>query len=97
MPTHPGRDTRRFDGDDREPVALITGGDGGTGRAAARLFAHEGATLVAGHDHEPGDALVDEINIGGGKAHFVELGIVDQDQWHAAVAPVRQPAGSPGS
>ena len=76
-------------------VALITGGYGGMGRASARLFAQEGATVfVAGRDQERGDALVKEINDAGGRAHFVELDVVDQDQWDAAVAQVKEQAGA---
>jgi NAD(P)-dependent dehydrogenase (short-subunit alcohol dehydrogenase family) len=68
-------------------VALITGGYGGMGRASARLFALEGAVVfVAGRSQERGDALVQETNDGGGKAHFVELDVVNQDQWDGAVA-----------
>jgi NAD(P)-dependent dehydrogenase (short-subunit alcohol dehydrogenase family) len=76
-------------------VALITGGYGGMGRASARLFAREGATVfVAGRNQQRGDALVAEINGAGGKAHFVELDVVNQDQWDAAVAQVKQQAGA---
>jgi NAD(P)-dependent dehydrogenase (short-subunit alcohol dehydrogenase family) len=76
-------------------AALITGGYGGMGRASARLFAKEGATVfVAGRDEERGDALVAEINDTGGKAHFVELDVVNQDQWDAAVAQVKEQAGA---
>jgi NAD(P)-dependent dehydrogenase (short-subunit alcohol dehydrogenase family) len=75
-------------------VALITGGYGGMGRASARLFAAEGATVfVAGRSHERGDALVAELNDSGGTAHFVELDVVNQDQWDAAVAQVKERAG----
>jgi NAD(P)-dependent dehydrogenase (short-subunit alcohol dehydrogenase family) len=76
-------------------VALITGGYGGMGRASARLFAREGATVfVAGRSHERGDALVAEINGAGGKAHFVELDVVRQEQWDAAVARIKSEAGA---
>lgn len=76
-------------------VALITGGYGGMGRASARLFAQEGATVfVAGRNQERGDALVKEINDAGGTADFVELDVVNQDQWDAAVAQVKEQAGA---
>jgi NAD(P)-dependent dehydrogenase (short-subunit alcohol dehydrogenase family) len=76
-------------------VALITGGYGGMGRSSSRLFAREGATVfVAGRDRGRGDALVAEINDAGGKAHFVELDVVNQDQWDAAVAQVKDQAGA---
>jgi NAD(P)-dependent dehydrogenase (short-subunit alcohol dehydrogenase family) len=76
-------------------VALITGGYGGMGRASARLFAREGATVfVAGRDQERGDALVAEINDAGGKAHFVELDVVNQEHWDDAVAQVKEEAGA---
>ena len=76
-------------------VALITGGYGGMGRASARLFAREGATVfVAGRSRERGNGLVAEINDSGGKAHFVELDVVKQDQWDGAIAQVKEQAGA---
>jgi NAD(P)-dependent dehydrogenase (short-subunit alcohol dehydrogenase family) len=76
-------------------VALITGGYGGMGRASARLFAKEGAAVVVtGRNEDRGDALVKEINDGGGKAIFIELEITDQDQWTAAVAQVKETFGA---
>jgi NAD(P)-dependent dehydrogenase (short-subunit alcohol dehydrogenase family) len=76
-------------------VALITGGYGGMGRASARLFAKEGATVfIAGRNEERGNALAAEINEAGGTAHFVELDVVNQDQWDAAVIHVKEQAGA---
>jgi NAD(P)-dependent dehydrogenase (short-subunit alcohol dehydrogenase family) len=76
-------------------IALITGGYGGMGRASARLFAREGATVfVAGRNPERGNGLIAEINDAGGTAHFVELDVVNQDQWDAAVSQVKEQAGA---
>jgi NAD(P)-dependent dehydrogenase (short-subunit alcohol dehydrogenase family) len=72
-----------------------TGGYGGMGRASARLFAQEGATVfIAGRNGERGEALVKELVDAGGQAFFVELEVTDQDQWTAAVEAVREKAGA---
>jgi NAD(P)-dependent dehydrogenase (short-subunit alcohol dehydrogenase family) len=59
-------------------VAVITGAGGGLGRAVARAFAAEGASLLVadpgtgldggGESREPADAVVDEVRRAGGTA-----------------------------
>lgn len=52
-----------------EKVAIVTGASSGIGRAAARLFAQEGAKLVvAARRREALEALVAEIGAAGGTA-----------------------------
>jgi NAD(P)-dependent dehydrogenase (short-subunit alcohol dehydrogenase family) len=59
------------------------------------LFAREGATVfIAGRKRDRGEALATEITGAGGKASFVELDIVNQDQWDAAVTRVRETTGA---
>jgi NAD(P)-dependent dehydrogenase (short-subunit alcohol dehydrogenase family) len=50
--------------------------------------------FIAGRNEERGDTLAAEINEAGGKAHFVELDVVKQDQWDAAIVQVKKQAGA---
>ncbi len=56
----------------QDRVAIITGAASGIGKAAARLFAREGArVLVADLDTVNGTAVAAEINAAGGTAQFL--------------------------
>jgi NAD(P)-dependent dehydrogenase (short-subunit alcohol dehydrogenase family) len=76
-------------------VALITGGASGMGAAQAKLFAAEGAAVcVADINDEKGQAVVDEIVDGGGRAVFVHLDVTDAQQWESAVAKMEETFGA---
>ena len=57
-------------------VALVTGGTGGIGRAAAIGLAGAGAQVaIAGRRRDAGETTVDLINAGGGRARFVQCDV----------------------
>jgi NAD(P)-dependent dehydrogenase (short-subunit alcohol dehydrogenase family) len=67
-------------------VAMITGAGSGMGRAAARLFASEGASvLIAEVNPETGPEVEREIRAAGGTATFVACDVSRADQVRAAV------------
>jgi NAD(P)-dependent dehydrogenase (short-subunit alcohol dehydrogenase family) len=53
-------------------VALVTGGASGIGRAAAELFAQQGAAVVVADVHEDGEKTVAAITTAGGQATFLQ-------------------------
>lgn len=78
-------DANRFEG----KSVLVTGGAGGMGLAAARMFAAEGGRVsVLDIQEDAGKALVDEIESTGGEAFFQSADLADPDQSRAGVESV---------
>ena len=67
-------------------VALITGAGAGIGRAAAKLFAAEGAQLVIAEiDEQQGESVLREIREQGGAAIFCRTDVGDPEQVARAI------------
>ena len=67
-------------------TAIITGAGSGQGRAAAILFAREGANVVVADVNVPGgEATVADIKKAGGEATFQRTDVSDEEQCEALV------------
>ena len=81
---------RRLDG----RVAIITGVGSGIARAATRIFAREGARVIAAElNPEFGKASVEGINSSGGAATLVQTDVTDECSVKAMVAVARATYG----
>src|SRR4051812_1921599 len=75
-------------------VAFITGAGAGIGRAAAELFASEGATIVIAEFNEANGRDAEEaIRAAGGKAHFVHADVTSEESVKKAIAAAIEAAG----
>ena len=60
----------------QDKVVIVTGGNAGIGKAAARLFAREGANVaVAARREDEGRAVTEQITAEGGKAIFIRADV----------------------
>lgn len=63
----------------QDKVVIITGAANGIGAATARIFAREGAKVVAADiNRQDGERLVQELREGGAEAIFVEVNVAEE-------------------
>ncbi len=76
--------------------ALISGGAGGCGAEASRLFAREGArVMIADIQEEAGESLAAAIRADGGEAAFVRADVSKRPEVEAAVSHATSVFGAP--
>ena len=77
-------------------IALVSGGAGGCGAAATRLFAAEGAAVgIVDRDAAPGELLAAELKKQGHAAAFAAADVSKANEVTAAVAAVTAALGAP--
>jgi NAD(P)-dependent dehydrogenase (short-subunit alcohol dehydrogenase family) len=75
-------------------VAVVTGGASGLGAATARLFAENGAAVLAADvNDEAGAAVVDSIGAIGGRARFVHADVCRAEDMDAVVSLAEETFG----
>jgi len=71
----------------RDKVAFITGGTGGIGAVACKVFAEEGARVaVSGRRAAEGEQIAADIRAAGGDARFVQTDVTKADSVQRAIA-----------
>ena len=75
-------------------TAIITGAGNGMGASEAKLFASEGATVIACDiDSSSGESIVGEICEAGGNAKYVHCDVTSESDWINMVEAVRTEHG----
>ena len=69
----------------KDKIAIITGGARGIGKAAAELFAKEGAKVIVWDLLEIGQETADEIQLNGGVSEFMKVAVTDPEAIKIAV------------
>ncbi|CAM4214624.1 MAG: SDR family oxidoreductase [Paenibacillus macerans] len=64
----------------QQKAVIVTGGAGGIGAAAARLFAEEGAKVVIADLSEEGQMLADELTKSGLTASFIKTDVTQEGE-----------------
>lgn len=78
----------------KDKVAIVTGAASGFGEGIARLFAAEGAKVVAADINDNlGTHVAEDINADGGEAVFARADVTDSDQVAAMVGTAEESFG----